>query len=777
MKKLFGQLQHEWIFIFGLLYCFQFYFWKQNFLFLVLTVLISIRIVFLKNHYTLKLTIIICLISLLINGIKFNNQMKYKHMDLDRIDNSFLIYIDPIGINWQEDYFNGPAKAQIKLEARTITLPVQISFYHRGDFIHEHTSHPAIWLIEGKFSRPDLARNFGTFDYRDYLENQAIYWQVELETVHQQQLDLSLKNSLFNLRNQILYFYQSKSDQAWIALHNKLIWNLNSNFYREIQDSLQALGIVHLFSLSGFHLVFIRNFLSYILLRLGVTVEDQRWISFLILGVYLFLTRFPVGLLRSFMMFYLRQFNKILKLPLSQMDIFALTGIIFILIHSQIVLSLAFQLSFLMTYVIQLYNQREKSENVFLNELTISLSCLLFSWPIIIQISHTWNPIQLLYVALMTMLFSKLMMPAISLTTLILILPTHLVQLFVGPLNYLAYWLGIFANHPRGPDIFSINIGMINLIELLILFALAVYFINYFPLNPKRTVLLVILVYASIVFIKPYSQYKDRINLIDVGQGDAILLSKSYNQGHWLVDTGGRAKFGDNGQFSLDLNYPDYNLIPALKALGVRKLDGLIISHMDIDHVGSLAKLAQEISIEKLYINNYSRSDPLWEDLLVYLGHIPVEIVPSGQVTAINPSLMLYSLADEHLSWSQSPSNDSSLVVQFQLGSVFYLGTGDLSLEFEEKLLDDFPNIKGEFLKLGHHGSNTSSSDKFLNHLQPLLALNSAGVNNRYGHPHQEVLTKLSDAKIPLLSSHIHGAIEISYSPWSGYVVKKAIQN
>ncbi|TYS44336.1 ComEC/Rec2 family competence protein [Bacillus infantis] len=112
--------------------------------------------------------------------------------------------------------------------------------------------------------------------------------------------------------------------------------------------------------------------------------------------------------------------------------------------------------------------------------------------------------------------------------------------------------------------------------------------------------------------------------------------------------------------------------------------------------------------------------------------------------------------------------NDGSLVIMAKAGGLRWLFTGDLEEEGESWIIQKYPHLKADILKAGHHGSNSSSSSQFLRHIAPKAAVISAGRNNRYGHPHQEVLSRLSSEKIKILRTDLHGAITYTFTEKAG---------
>jgi beta-lactamase superfamily II metal-dependent hydrolase len=213
--------------------------------------------------------------------------------------------------------------------------------------------------------------------------------------------------------------------------------------------------------------------------------------------------------------------------------------------------------------------------------------------------------------------------------------------------------------------------------------------------------------------------YPFRIHFINVGQGDATLIT--IQQKTILIDTGG----------SLYRNLASDVLMPYFRRQGIQGLNHVIITHDDFDHGGALTSLQEQIPIGEIHRFEFSQLHG-----------------PSWQLKNLN---LWQDEAEE--------DNENSLILWFQYASCRVLITGDASVALEERLLFYSPLRGLDVLRIGHHGSNTSTSDAFLKWTQPRYAVISVGGGNRYGHPHAEVIDRLNAANIPIFRTDFHGTI------------------
>ena len=218
--------------------------------------------------------------------------------------------------------------------------------------------------------------------------------------------------------------------------------------------------------------------------------------------------------------------------------------------------------------------------------------------------------------------------------------------------------------------------------------------------------------------IKNWMTYE--ISFVNVGQGDSTLLR--YRNTTILIDTGGLTYF-DVGK---DVLYS------YLKAKRIYKIDYCIITHDDFDHNGALSSLATYLPIH--HFIDSSDSFPL----------------------TINDQLTLYNY--NNFIERANETNDQSLVIGFVLDKRHYLLMGDASEKVETLIIENYPNIECDVLKVGHHGSKSSSSERFIAFLQPEIAIISVGMNY-YGHPHSEVIATLEKYDVKIYRTDIDGTI------------------
>ena len=224
------------------------------------------------------------------------------------------------------------------------------------------------------------------------------------------------------------------------------------------------------------------------------------------------------------------------------------------------------------------------------------------------------------------------------------------------------------------------------------------------------------------------------VTILDVGQGDSLLIELPYEKGNILIDTGGVY----NSLYSTSNNI----IIPYLKSIGIKQIDYLISTHGDFDHIGEAINLVNNFKIEKV-IFNCGEFNEFEQELIKVLDKKKIPYYSCIEKLNIDDN-KLYFLNNR----DYGNENDNSSVIYTELYNHKFLFMGDASVEVEEDLIEKYNLNNIDVLKVGHHGSKTSSSKNFIDEINPKYSIISVGENNRYGHPNKEVLENLNNSKI-----------------------------
>ncbi len=233
------------------------------------------------------------------------------------------------------------------------------------------------------------------------------------------------------------------------------------------------------------------------------------------------------------------------------------------------------------------------------------------------------------------------------------------------------------------------------------------------------------------------------VEYIDVGQGDSTFIT--FDDGENLLIDGG----SDN---SMAYNY--------LKKNKVESIDYVVATHPHEDHIGGLAEICENLSVNAVYLPDVSASTKIYNRFLKSLdnGKTDVNVAKKGVTIKEDDDLKVEILSPVLEEYDNL--NDYSAVVKITYRDVSFLFTGDCETTAEEKL--DMNAVKSDVLKVGHHGSKTSSSPQFINAVKPKYAIVSVGENNSYGHPNDKVLNRLHSVGAKIYRTDEEGNITVT---------------
>jgi competence protein ComEC len=250
------------------------------------------------------------------------------------------------------------------------------------------------------------------------------------------------------------------------------------------------------------------------------------------------------------------------------------------------------------------------------------------------------------------------------------------------------------------------------------------------------------------------------LTMLDVGQGDALLLRGPSGQ-TMLIDGGGEIEGRPTGY-----DVGARRVVPALRRLGVRRIDVVMLSHPHEDHVGGLLAVLQNFSVGVVLDAGLPHPAPSYVQFLrlIEARRIPYRLARRGMRLDLGDGLILSILHPQEplLQGTSSDANLNSIVARLTHGRVTVLFTGDAEGATEAQLLDLGDDVQSLILKIGHHGSRTSTTPAFLDAVRPAVALVSVGAINPFGHPHAEIIQRLEDAGAAVYRTDRHGAITVT---------------
>ena len=548
------------------------------------------------------------------------------------------------------------------------------------------------------------------FNYKKYLYNKKIYYTLSVDSYE------IIKNN-----KNILYKIKDK-------LYKKIINLDNSDYYlafilgdktllsSEIYNSFQSNGISHLLALSGMHINILLLIINMFLKKFK---ESKRIIiTSIILIVFLILTGLTASLQRATIFYILKNINNKFNLRYSNIKLLFIVAFIILFINPFLIYDLGFIYSFIVCFGIFYYSDFIKG-NYVVKLFKLSLVTFLFSMPITIMVNYEVN--------LSSIFINMLFVPWISL----IVYPLSLISFIIPILNPL---FGFTINITNNMNMLFSKISLIiNIPKLSIILIILFYLVLLVRKKKLYICLFLILIFGKVIVLFDKNYY---VYFFDIGQGDASVLVSPHQKEVLMIDTGGKITYEKEEWQKSNKTYNiSDGVIKFLKSRGITKLDYLIISHGDQDHAGDALNIIKKLNVKKVVLNNGSTNS------------LEKKIINTSVKITNNYNLKYFKVINLNNGFYDN-ENDASLVNYITFLKYKFLFMGDASRSVEEKIIEKYNLFNIDVLKVGHHGSKTSSSKYFVDKIIPKYSVISVGRNNRYGHPHEEALSNLINTKI-----------------------------
>ncbi|MFC4320847.1 DNA internalization-related competence protein ComEC/Rec2 [Litchfieldia salsa] len=628
--------------------------------------------------------------------------------------------------------------------------------------------------VSGELSLPNLARNPNGFDYQSYLYKKGIHWVFQPSAWNVNQC----KEGEFDLITWILKQRESGIRQVADSFPDDvegiiqaLIFGERKQIEEDVTKSYQALGIVHLLAISGLHVGFITTMLFYLLVRFGITREKAVVALLSFLPFYIVIAGGAPSVSRACMMTALLLTSAKWKNRLSPVDAISIACGLLLLYNPYLLFEVGFQLSFIVSFSLIMSSTLILKQGTVITTLAkVTIIAQLSGLPVILfnfyEISLISLPLNMVFVPFYSILILPLTITAFLTVGLFEPLGNFLILILSNLLRYTNHIVLWIYEHFT----LTITFGKPN-VFLLILYIISIFllFVAWETKNKLKHSVLLFLFTCTIHYFSPYLNPFGEVTMLDIGQGDTIYIKLPFRKAVYLIDVTERISFEDedwkkkNHAFSVSQDV----VVPFLKSKGVRSIDQLILTHGDYDHMGGAIDLMEQISTSMIILGQGSSENQLEKDLIKFAQNkkIRISTVKEGDRWKVGHHLF-YVLAPNET--RNKTENNQSVVIYTMLGGQKWLFTGDLEREGEQELVNRYPKLEVDVLKVGHHGSNTSTTQVFLEHFNPKTGIISVGQNNRYGHPHPELIDRLQAASLNIYRTDLNGAISFKFSKKKG---------
>ena len=724
-----------------------------------------------------------------INVLDNNYEAKYANIS-EKVSIKAIIISEPVDKDYKKTYtikveeINGDKKyknTKLLLDIKKSELKEEPEF---GDEIE----------IIGELKKPNGARNYKGFDYKQYLKSKKIYATVSSENykiISKNKIDIiskvinSVQNNMKSNINKIL-------NEEEAALCIGILVGDREAISEQTEDNFKKSNLTHMLAVSGSHITYIINALA---MLLGKTSKrTSKIFTIIILIFFMALTGFTFSVIRACIMGILVLLASLMYRKPDTINNLGISSFIILLFNPYAISDAGFLLSYGGTIGIVLlgdkienaiYKEENKNKNIInkiIKYIIISFSITLSANLIIIPImAYNFSTVSFTF-WISNILAAPIMEIATIFGFIIYFISIFFIPLakFLGIfLNLLLYLLLKIAEVSSLIPGSSIYIKTPYIIECIIYYLFIVLWLkwDYIKNAIKVKKILKVLVASSILLIIFSSIFiccfpkTLKIYFVDVGQGDCTLIKTPTNK-HILIDGGG-SEF-DN------FDVGESTLLPYLLDRRITTIDYMLISHFDSDHIDGLFAVMENLKIKNIIISKQGeKSDNFIRfQELVKNKKVNVLVVKKGDRIQIDKYSYFEILFPEENLIQDNVLNNNSIVANFCSMGFKLLFTGDIEEIAEKrlwKLYRDTDKLKSTILKVAHHGSKTSSTAKFLELVTPKIALIGVGEGNKFGHPNNGVLDRIRDYTNKIYRTDKNGEIEIIYTKGKIRILTKIV--
>lgn len=570
-----------------------------------------------------------------------------------------------------------------------------------GDYIY----------VYGVFKKPKENGNFNLFNYKRYLLSNKINYVVTASKIT---IIKKNDNVFYTLKNNLLKRIESTSKSKGYIL--AFLYADKSLIEKDVYTKYQKIGVSHLFAVSGMHV----SLISIVLLKLLNKIKERKRyiIVSIFLSIYLFLTNFTISMVRATFQFILFFINKSFKLNIDNSNLVLFLFSILVIINPYNIYNIGFLFSFIISFTLIRCSKLIKGKFI-IKSLKISLISFFSSMPVLINNFFEVNFLGIILNIIYIPFVSYILFP-LSLVTVLFPSLDNILYMFISCFEKIT---DFFSNI----KFLSFSICKMNIFLIIIYYIIFIYILK----RKKKLIYKIIIVIISLIFLINNGRIvNNEVSILDVGQGDSSLIRlKNKNI---LIDTGG------NINYDISKNI----LIPYFKSVGIKKIDYLVLTHGDYDHMGEAINLVENFKVEKVIFNCGPYND-LEQELIKVLDKKKIKYYSCIKELNIDNNKLYFLQTKEY-----DNENDNSNVIYSELNVYKFMFMGDASVTTEKEIMNKYNLPDIDVLKVGHHGSKTSSSKGFINVINPKYSIISVGKNNRYGHPNKEVLENLENSKI-----------------------------
>lgn len=668
--------------------------------------------------------------------------------------------------------------------------------------------------ISGMLSTFEKQRNPGMFDEEEYYKEKNIDYKITADTLFlKKQTSWYFRNLLLQLRTKLSKVYETCLSEEDSGIINAMLLGEKSSLDLEVRDLYRLNGIGHLLAISGLHIAILCTafYKSLYALRFPNFLSFLLTVCFLL--CYGFMTGFSISTSRAIIMMILFLFSKQIGRSYDSLTAMAVSACFIWFLTPRALFSTGFLLSFsavgAAVFVFPvfhgifsgtLYEQEKKKhlenktrneqktkfsflkflffqgmfhlKHMLLSTFLCSLSIIIVTLPVLTFFYYE-IPIYSVFLNTIILPFSSLLVMFAAAGGILGLLFLPLAKLVFIPVHLILRLYErccrFFLHLPQAvyitgcPSFFQITFYALILLLLFIVFWKKIYEQETFSIKERSLFFCILILSVSVLLYRP-PIHGISYTLLDVGQGDGMILQTE--SGHTILIDGGSSSVTKVGT---------YRILPCLKYYGIRRIDLMIMTHEDDDHISGQLELLETLKQNGLSISSCVLPEPSQNSIgenyqkminMARLSKIPIQMIHAGDNITLGEVKLFCLHPEKDFPADSKNAYSTTLLLHYQKFSM--LLTGDLEKNGEDVVLECLRSLKQTHfpegitvLKAAHHGSKNSTSKEFLQLVSPKLCMISCGKNNRYGHPHNEFLERLNECGCSVLRTDRDGAIFI----------------
>ena len=760
---------------------------------------------FFKIFLNSKVLITIFIFSVISNTITIYQNNKYNiiYKDKENLEGKALVVSEKEDKEYSYLYKIKVLNIENKKEGKNTYLYLRVN--KKSDILLEYGD---IISFKGEFQEPSKKRNYGGFDYKNYLKTLKIYGTIKLE--NGEVLEKNKGNILISFSNKISNSVKEKIYDLLNEREANLLIGLllgdDDNIDNDIEEAFKISSLSHILAVSGMQVTYIITAMYFIFNNI-LGKRKTKIVIIIILIFYTILTGFSPSIVRASIMGILIMGAGLFYRKNDIWNSIAISLLLMLIYNPFLITNVGLQLSYLGTIGIILLNKtflkmfnKIKFEKYILNRkiinivskiieiLTVTISASIAVFPIMLYNFNLFGT----YFLITNLLASIIIGPITIFGTVIVIISFIFLKLGKMFSIFLEIFLNILvlvSNFSKLP--FSkIYITTPKIFMIIFYYVLIIVFNYIYKIYHNRNLSLTQMRFRNLIALykykikEIYNNKKSRkkflsvlilivfcfnicnffiikrelkIYFVDVGQGDSTFIVTPKNE-TILIDGG--------GSLGTDFDVGESTLLPYILDRGYKKIDLMFVSHFDQDHIGGLFKILEELKVEKVCISKQEEDSENYQKFLniVKEKNIQVLVVKIGDKIVLDKNLYFDILWPKDKQIEENKLNNNAIVMKLNYNNFSMLFTGDIEKKAEEEILETYKNSKileSDILKVAHHGSKTSTTDEFLNKVKPKIALIGVGKDNMFNHPSNTTIEKLENMGIKIYRTDLNGEISI----------------